>query len=324
VEDFEMSVADKIRAIVVDQSDPGRLAVRSAALAPAPPGDLTVRVTAISLNRGEVRRALTAMETGARPGWDFVGVVERAAGKNGPQAGARVVGLLPTGAWAEKVHVPLDAIASLPDGVTDVQAATLPIAGLTALHALRQGGSLLGRKVLIDGASGGVGHLAVQLAAASGAEVYAHIRQDKLRSAVERWSTGGVIVDSSLEAARSAGPFHLIVDSVGGSALGSALTMLEKGGTCVTFGASEAASVTFDSGIFFRASGASLVAMMVFDELARTEPASEGLALLTRLVDQKTIQPIVSIEAPWTDIPMIARRLLDRSFAGKAVLHIKD
>jgi hypothetical protein len=48
-------------------------------------------------------------------------------------------------------------------------------------------------------------------------------------------------------------------------------------------------------------SGASLVAMMVLDELARTEPASEGLALLTRLVDQKTVKPIVAVEAPWTD-----------------------
>jgi hypothetical protein len=52
----------------------------------------------------------------------------------------------------------------------------------------------------------------------------------------------------------------------------------------------------------FRASGASLVAIMVFDELARTEPASEGLALLTRLVDKKSVKPIVAVEAPWTDI----------------------
>ena len=61
--------------------------------------------------------------------------------------------------------------------VTDAQAATLPVAGLTALHALRQGGLLLGRKVLVDGATGGVGHLAVQLAAAAGAEVYGHVRR---------------------------------------------------------------------------------------------------------------------------------------------------
>jgi NADPH2:quinone reductase len=46
------------------------------------------------------------------------------------------------------------------------------------------------------------------------------------------------------------------------------------------------------------------------------------LALLARLVDQKTVKPIVAVEAPWTDIAVIARQLLDRSFAGKAVLHV--
>ena len=65
---------------------------------------------------------------------------------------------------------PSHAVAALPDKVTDAQAATLPVAGLTALHALRQGGLLLGRKVLVDGATGGVGHLAVQLAATAGAD----------------------------------------------------------------------------------------------------------------------------------------------------------
>ena len=68
--------------------------------------------------------------------------------------------MLPTGAWAERIRAPSHAVAALPDAVTDAQAATLPVAGLTALHALRQGGLLLGRKVLVDGATGGVGHLA--------------------------------------------------------------------------------------------------------------------------------------------------------------------
>jgi NADPH:quinone reductase-like Zn-dependent oxidoreductase len=80
-----MTGPDEIRIVVVDQTDPGRLAVQSAPLAPAAPGELTVKVTAVSLNRGDVRRAPTTMETGARPGWDFVGVVEKAAGTNGPQ-----------------------------------------------------------------------------------------------------------------------------------------------------------------------------------------------------------------------------------------------
>jgi len=318
-----MSISSEIRAIVVDAAEPDRLAVRAAKLAPAAPGEATIRVTAISLNRGEVKRAMTTMETGDRPGWDFAGVVEEAAQVGGgPLVGARVVGVLPSGAWAERLRAPIGYLAVLPGGVTDAQASTLPVAGLTALHALRKGGMLLGRKVLIDGASGGVGHFAVQLAAASGARVYGHIRREELRPAIAEWCTGGVVVGPSLEAARGSGPFHLIVDSVGGSALSAALSMLCPNGTCVTLGVSEGSSVTFDSGAFFRAAGASLYGMLLFDEMAKTEPAGTGLALLADLVDRKALHPRIEVEAPWTEIAGIARQLLDRRFSGKAVLRV--
>ena len=150
--------SNTIKAITVDQSDAGRLAVRSRNLAPAAPGEITIRVTAISLNRGETKRGLTITETGTCPGWDFAGAVEETGETQGaPDVGSRVVGVLPIGAWAERVHAPLNSIAVIPEGVTDAQAACLPVAGLTALHALRKGGLLLGRKVLVDGVSGGVG-----------------------------------------------------------------------------------------------------------------------------------------------------------------------
>jgi NADPH:quinone reductase len=101
-----------------------------------------VRVEAISLNRGEVRRAGMA-EAGWRPGWDLAGTIEQpAADGSGLPAGARVVGLLPSASWAETVAVPTDALAALPDAVCFAQAATLPVAGLTALYALEQGGNL--------------------------------------------------------------------------------------------------------------------------------------------------------------------------------------
>lgn len=318
-----MTISSDIRAIVVDETDPDRLAVRPARLAPAAPGEATIRVTAISLNRGEVKRAMTVMATGDRPGWDFAGVVEEAARQGeGPPVGTRVVGVLPSGAWAERVRAPISLLATLPDGVTDAQASTLPVAGLTALHALRKGGLLLGRKVLIDGASGGVGHLAVQLAAASGARVYAHIRREEQRSSIAEWCTGDIAVGPTLEAARAFGPFDLILDSVGGSALGAALGMLHPNGTCVTFGVSEASAVTFDSAAFFRPSGGSLYGMVLFNEMAKSETAGTGLALLADLTDRRVLQPRVEIEGPWTEIAGIARQLLDRRFSGKAVLHV--
>ena len=314
---------ETVRAVVVDPSSPQGLSLKPVELAAAAQDEVTVRVTAISLNRGEVRRATSQGNPGDRPGWDFAGVVEtRATDGSGPPAGSRVVGLLTSGAWAERVRVPSDAVAPLPAGVTDAEAATLPVAGLTALHALRQGGLLLGRKVLIDGATGGVGHLAIQLAAASGALVWGQVRRPEFRAAVAEWCGERVVLGADLKAAAPHGPFHLILDSLGGSALAAALTMLAPGGTCVTFGVSESATSTIASGEFFRIGGVKLYGLILFHELRRVEPAADGLSLLAGLVAGRVLRPHISVEASWTEIGRVARQLLDRSFAGKAVLHL--
>src|SRR3954454_17771357 len=218
-----MPMPEQIRAVVVDPETQGKLAIRPVELRDPDRDEVVVRVTAISLNRGETRRALQLAAPGWRPGWDFSGIVEReAADGSGPKAGTRVVGLLPSGAWAERVNCRSHAVAALPDAVSDAEAATLPVAGLTALHALRQGGLLLGRKVLVDGASGGVGHLACQLACAGGAQVWGHVRRAEHRAAVAEWCGERVVLGSDLGAARPYGPFWLILDSLGGSALSAA------------------------------------------------------------------------------------------------------
>src|SRR6188508_2798491 len=204
----------QVRAVVVDPSADGKLAIKPVELRDPDRDEVGVKVAAISLNRGETRRALTQAEPGWRPGWDFAGMVEtEAADGSGPKRGTRVVGILPSGAWAERVNCRSHAVAALPDGVSDAQAATLPVAGLTALHALRQGGLLLGRKVLVDGASGGVGHLTCQLASAAGAQVWGHVRRAEYRDAVAGWCDGRVVLGPDLSVAKPHGPFWLIVDS---------------------------------------------------------------------------------------------------------------
>jgi NADPH:quinone reductase-like Zn-dependent oxidoreductase len=311
------------RAVVVDPAHADRLSLQDVELPPALPSDVTVRVTAISLNRGEVNRALSQSEPGARPGWDFAGVIEEtAADGSGPSAGTRVVGMLPSGAWARRIRAPSDAVAVLPATVSDAQAATLPVAGLTALHALRQGGLLLGRKVLVDGTTGGVGHLAVQLAATAGAEVYGHVRRAEQAATIAEWCGDRVIVGPDLNAAAARGPYHLILDSLGGSALSAALTMLQPNGTCVTFGVSQSPTANFESGAFFRQGGVKLYGLILFHELRQGETAGEGLTILAREVASGRLRPHIEIEAPWTDIAGIARRLLAREFVGKAVLHV--
>ena len=313
----------QVRAVVVDPAVPGKLAIKPVELRDPDRDEVAVRVTAISLNRGETRRAVQQAEPGWRPGWDFAGVVETAAADgSGPRPGTRVVGILPSGAWAERVNCRTHAVAALPDAVGDAEAATLPVAGLTALHALRQGGLLLGRKVLVDGASGGVGHLACQLAMAAGAQVWSHVRREEYRAAVAEWCGERVVLGRELAAAKPHGPFWLILDSLGGSALGAALGMLQPGGTCVTFGVSEAAQAIFESRDFFATGGVRLYGLTLFHELMSVERAGIGLALLADLIAAKKLRPQIAVEAPWNEVGAVARRLIDREFTGKAVLHV--
>jgi NADPH:quinone reductase-like Zn-dependent oxidoreductase len=104
----------KIRAVVVDPNVPGRLALHEVDAPTPAPNEVVVRVSAISLNRGEVRRSTTA-DAAWRPGWDLAGTIQTpAADGSSPPQESRVVGLLRSGAWAELVSVPSNAIAVLP------------------------------------------------------------------------------------------------------------------------------------------------------------------------------------------------------------------
>src|SRR5581483_5192617 len=314
---------DTNHGIVVDPAAAERLALREIEMPAPAPSEAVVRVAAVSLNRGEVYVSLTRAESaGWRPGWDLAGLGERpAADGSGPKAGARVVGLLRAGAWAEYVAVPTNALAELPEAVTFAQAATLPVAAVTALHALMKGGLLLERPVLITGATGGVGDFALQLARLSGAKSVAHIRRAEQEAEVREAGAEAVVVGEELPAAQPFGPYHLVVDSVGGKTLAAAMGLLAEGGVCVSLGASGGNEATFDVPKFFLTGRTALYGFILFDEL-KTEPASLGLARLASLIAQGKLTPRISVEAPWTQIGDVARQLLDRRYPGKAVLHL--
>lgn len=313
-----------MKAVVVRPDRPERLMIKDVA-PPAPlPSEALVRVQAVSLNRGEVRRAFGATEAGMRPGWDLAGVVEQAAADgSGPQAGMRIVGFKPSGAWAEHAAVPTTALAALPEAVSFAQAATLPVAGLTALLALQKGGLILGKRVLITAATGGVGDFAVSLAAFAGAHVTAHVRRPEQAAFAQASGAHSVAVGDSLaQAAGAHGPFALILDSVGGQTLTDALALLDVGGTCVNFGTTAGGAVTFDASRFYATGGASLLGFILFHEVTQGEPPSAGLATLAALVSEGHLAPQISVEAPWTEIARVAQNLVDRKYAGKAVLHL--
>src|SRR6266852_4401338 len=191
--------------------------------------EAVVEVRAFSLNRGELRLMQIRPE-GWRPGQDIGGVVrQQAADGSGPAVGTRVVALTDNAGWAQRAAVPAHRIAALPDNVRFEEAAALPVAGLTALRALRHGAPLLGKRVLVTGAAGGVGHLAVQIAARSGARVTAVVGGPERGRVVD--GLGAAEIVTTIEAAQ--GRFGLILEAAGGASLKAAIERVEHRGTVV-------------------------------------------------------------------------------------------
>jgi NADPH:quinone reductase-like Zn-dependent oxidoreductase len=303
-----------MRAVVVERAAAG--GVRLAEVAePAPlPHEALIAVKAISLNLGEVRRSQSAAD-GWRPGWDFAGIVERqAADGTGPAAGARIVGVLDAGAWAERVAAPAERLAELPEGLTFERASTLPIAGLTALYALEKPGALLGRSVLVTGASGGVGVFAMQLARLAGARVTALVHRPERRAAAEAYADE-VLVGEIEGSAR----YDLVLESIGGTVFASALAALAPGGMLVTFGTSADRTSSIDVAGFYPRGGCTIYGFYIFHELA-AQPASAGLGRLAGLLDRGPLDVHIDDVLPIERIGDAVERLWSRGVIGKLVV----
>jgi NADPH2:quinone reductase len=302
-------------ALVNTPNGPAPIELREIAEPTPGPNEALVEVQAFSLNRGELSSFARNRE-GWVPGQDIAGIVLRpAANGEGPPAGARVVALVDDFGWAQRAAVPAHRIAVLPDNVSFPQAATLPVAGLTALRTLRHGGPLIGRRVLITGAAGGVGTLAVQIAARSGAYVTAVVGRPDRAAGLQ--ALGAAETVQGIDSAQ--GRFWLILESAGGASLATALRLVEAKGTVVVFGNSSTEPTAISFADLRGAPNARIQSFSYFTSEAE-ERFAPDLALLVSLIADGSLRPRIGAERDWRDILQVTDQLKDRRVAGKTVL----
>jgi NADPH:quinone reductase len=210
-------------------------------------------------------------------------------------------------------------MAVLPENVSFAQAATLPVAGLTALRTLRQGGSLVGRRVLITGAAGGVGTLAVQIAARSGARVTAVVGRPERAAGLKE--LGATEVVEGIDKAQ--GRFALILESGGGASLAKAIQLVEPKGTVVVYGNSSTEPTTINFADFRGAPNARVQSFSYFTSEAE-ERFAPDLAVLVSLIADGSLKPQIGVERSWRDILEVADQLRSRRVSGKAVLRVEE
>jgi NADPH2:quinone reductase len=288
-----------MRAVVTAPENTERLVLRNVPIPIPAPNQALIMVSAFSLNQGETRTALDATDN-YTPGWDFAGIVEQAAADGStPKEGTRVFGYIARGSWVEYLVASGGLMAEIPEDISYADAATIPIAGLTAMGCLDASGVLFDRSILITGASGGVGRFACQLAALAGAKVFAVSRRPELSQQLQHDGVKTAGIFTSVAEAKLAGTYDLIWDSVGGESLATALTTLSKNGICVNYGNSSRQPTTFD----VRTPG------WPFHDIqciwVGREPIHNSTPILNRLaelVKQGRLHTPVDTLLPWTSV----------------------
>jgi NADPH:quinone reductase-like Zn-dependent oxidoreductase len=280
------------------------------------PSQALIRVAATSLNFADVAFLRDRQVPGAVPGFDASGVILSADRDGaGPPPGTRVVTFGWSGGWAELRAVDVAEVAVVPDRVELGLAAALPVAGVTALRALRRLGSLVGRRVLITGASGGVGRFAVQLAARAGAHVVASVGSPERAEGLAALGAAEVVVglDGIAE------PVYGALDNVGGRTLADAYALLEPGGSVQSVGMAslEPTSIDFEQARL-RGGDTRIEAFAVGPRFG------PDLAFLVGLVAAGELDPQVDWRGPWEKAGDAAAALLGRKVRGKAVLEVSS
>jgi len=277
---------------------------------PAPgPGEALVAVHAAALTRDELTWPVDRLP--AVPSYELSGVVAVVGDGGDPSlVGQAVVALTPfdrDGVAREYAPMPVDLLAPRPAGVDDVHAAAIPLPGLSAWQALFDHGGLdKGNRVLVLGAAGGVGQLAVQLAALHGAHVIATASARSRELALELGAAE--VLDASAEAVDGIEPVDLVMDTVGGELVARASVRIRPGGRLVSVATEPPApadpSVT---AVFFV-----------------VEPRAEQLAELVRLAAGGQLRAAVDSTFPLGAARAAFERVQEPGKHGKVVLAVRD
>lgn len=244
-------------------------------------------------------------------GADFAGVVERVgAGVSGFKPGDRVFGeTLRTGSFAAYTAVPAAACALIPDGLGFLEMAALPVAGLTALQELITHGELkAGESVLINGASGGVGHFAIQIAKAHGAHVTG-VCSDRNADFVKGLGADDVIAYDQTSIHDHPGQYDLVIDNHGNLNLAD-FKRMGKRGVVVGF-----TTMKHMMKLMIGA-GFSKYPLKQFTAEANTK----DLETLAMMVKRGQLKPHIDKTFPYTEIPAAIAYIEAMRTRGKVVM----
>lgn len=272
-------------------------------------GEVLIRVRAASVNpvdwkyrRGFVEKAVPVVL-----GSDVSGTVELSRAE-GFAEGDEVFGLAASGGYAEFASAPAAVIAKKPASISHVQAAALPVAGLTAWQALFDGGELQsGQTALIAGAAGGVGHLAVQLSRRGGARTIG-TGSSRNRDFVLGLGAEEYVDYTQRDVAEAASGVDLAFDTVGGETTESLLPTLGEGGILITIAGAPPEEAARERGL--RA------------ELLVMSPTSEQLARIADLVATDDLRVEIAEALPLTEIQRAHELSESGHTRGKIVLTV--
>lgn len=301
------------------------------------PGELLVRVRAASVNaadwhmmRGDPRVMRLFGGLGRKApakqirGRDVSGEVVEAVGVEGFSIGDEVYA--DTGeresTFAEYVCVPAAYAAPKPPSLTHEQAAATPLAGTTALVGLRDHGRIeAGQRILINGASGGVGTFAVQLGKAFHAEVTA-VCSTRNVELVRKLGADHVVDYRAEDFARGGERYDVVLDLVGNRSLADLRRVLAPAGALVLSGGG-----TFDGGSFFgpmslMMRGSIMARFAGQQRIARLEfpPDGKNLAQLTDLIEDGKVTPEIDRTYPLAEAPEAVRYLESEHARAKVVI----